>query len=296
MPGPYISPLAAYYSQFGGGSPASVGFSVKEAGGSGIGIKDIYKGAYFGPAGLLGAGGNSGGGTVTGNFQAWAPGMQASERFFSGAQASGRTGRTLAGLATYGILDQARAQNEDLFRIQEQNLTAAGQARVAGLDRALQETDRFAQAGYARAREAQAQAEGASDVALLGSGMFSSSERFNALRAVQSDSARRFLEVDSAYAGVRSNLQALIGQASAQGLETLANFYERVRAVNEESLMYEFDARLGRGVPMRPNQPNDNGWAAALGQGLGALLGFAIGGPAAAPPAAAAGGAVGAAF
>lgn len=292
MPAPYTSPLAQYYSQFGASIPAQVGYSVNEKGGSKFGLGGLGALSGWGlSSGLFK--GNSGGGTNTGSFVAWRPGMQASERFTSGVQGSGNTGKALALSATYGILDQARAQNQELFGIQEQMLAGAGQERVAGLERALSETDRFAQAGYARARDFGAEAAGASDIAQIGSGMFSSSERVNAMRAVQSDVSRRFLEVDSAYAGVRSNLQAMIGQASAQSLETLASFYEQVRAVNEDSLMYEFDARLGRGVPMAPQKQKDNGWASMLGQGLGALLGFALGGPGGAVAGAGAGGAAG---
>jgi len=210
-PGAYTSPLANYYAGFSGNP--------------GEGTYQSHQPGNFGQ--------------LQNN---WSPNQQASSRsLILGTPEADEQYTT----ASYGIFDQARYSNQQLFGVEEQLVQQASAARMQGVDAALAETDRMSQAGYQRARDFGTTAGAAADLSSIDSGMFTSSERFNAQRSVNADTFRQFLAVDEAYAGTRAALQQARGSANAQAYSDLANFYERVRLTNEDSYMNEFRARAG---------------------------------------------------
>lgn len=270
----YNSPLANYYSQFGSG-PGGVSRPTEY-----YTWGDFEKNKSTNAGGAIPKWQQKPPGASSSDFSPWVknPGQAGNDIWSPNMQASQRqvttdgTGASRAShrAQTFGVLDQARYSNQLLFGAQEQMINQATAARVGGIDAALAETDRFSQAGYQRAKDFGIEASSGADLDSISSGLFNSSERVNAQRAVQGDTFRRFLDVDSAYAQARSQLQMQRGQATAQGFQNLGNLYEKVRMTNEDSYIYEFDARLGRRSP-QATQSADSGtdWGAVIGSVVG---------------------------
>lgn len=199
-------------------------------------------------------------------------GQKATDRYFNFGD---RKAEYVKGvLSTYGIFDQARAENSIWQQRTEQSLERAGAAQMRGFDAAQARVGQIGAAGYQRAQDFGTQLLGEGRSAMVSSGFSNTSMDFNMRRAVAADTQRRFLEVDEGQA--RLGMQLDLGRAGAEAdtYNRLAGFYEQARETNELSLMDEFRARMG--VYNRPTGGGGGGddsgqWAQALGSVLGSI-------------------------